>query len=139
MIFLASFRKLRRSSLKRPISSSRARARALLLALGSADAPELREIAENYLGAIPLTRDGRSFELTASGIGKKLRGTEHSPNWPALPVPKSPIERILQSVQRMRSSISFDAEPSPNPERPERSLEIELEVTRNLNSPGAAP
>jgi len=39
----------------------------------------------------------------------------------------------------MRSSISFDAEPSPNPERPERSLEIELEVTRNLNSPGAAP
>ncbi len=119
--------------------SSRARAQALLLALGAADASEQRRIAESYLGGVPLTRDGRQFELTASGVGEEMRGTEHSPNWPVLPVLNSPIERILAGFRAMRSSISFDAEPSPNPERQERSLAIELEVSRNVNSPGATP
>ncbi|MDX2052944.1 MAG: hypothetical protein SFV15_11165 [Polyangiaceae bacterium] len=88
------------------------------------------QLTNSYLGAVPLTRDGRNFLWTKEGVSDPVRGTANRPVWPPLPVANSALDRILSSLRAIRTSISFEPEASPNPERPERSLAVTVDVKR---------
>jgi len=78
----------------------------------SAHKPERSaELSLAYLGEAPLTPDGRRYWLSPEGIADPLRGTDHAPEWPALPTPDSPAEHVLSALSRFRSDLSFDEEP----------------------------
>ena len=78
----------------------------------SAHKPERSaELSLAYLGEAPLTPDGRRYWLSPEGIADPLRGTDHAPEWPALPTPDSPAEHVLSVLSRFRSDLSFDEEP----------------------------
>jgi hypothetical protein len=96
----------------------------------SAHEPERSaELARAYLGTIPLTPDGRHYRLSPEGISDPLRGTPHAPEWPTLPTPESPVQRVLGGLSRIRSDLSFDEEPqvSANEARL-RSLRARLDL-----------
>jgi hypothetical protein len=65
-----------------------------------------------YLGTVAATPEGRSYVLAPDGTRDPLRGTLHAPAYPDLPVPGSPVERVLTRLARLRSSLSFDDEPA---------------------------
>jgi hypothetical protein len=65
-----------------------------------------------YLGTVTVTPEGRSYVLAPDGTRDPLRGTLHAPAYPDLPVPGSPVERVLTRLARLRSSLSFDDEPA---------------------------
>jgi hypothetical protein len=69
------------------------------------------ELSLAYLGAVPLTPDGRRYALGSEGIVDPLRGTQHAPEWPALPTAESSADRVLSAFSRLRSDLSFDEEP----------------------------
>jgi hypothetical protein len=97
----------------------------------SAHTPErAAELSRAYFGSAPLTPDGRLFWLGVDGIADPLRGTEHAPEWPALPVAESAAERVLSSFGRFCSDLSFDEEPQISSEaRRLRSLRARLDLT----------
>ena len=93
-------------------------------------APELasqpdrqRALALDVLGAVPVTADGRLFELGPGGARDPMRGDRFAPAWPDLPVAGSPIARLLATISRTRVEISFDAEPGV---KDEHSLHLRL-------------
>jgi hypothetical protein len=94
--------------------SSRAAAEAVLRGVPeSAHRPERSaELSLAYLGAVPLTPDGRRFALAPEGIVDPLRGSHHAPEWPALPSAESAADRVLSAFVRLRSDLSFDEEPA---------------------------
>lgn len=101
----------------------------LLGAPGSAGtAAGYREISLNYLGSIPFTQDGKMFELRASGVADPVRGSAFERTWPKLPVPGSPVPKVLAAVSRLTSRLGFDEEPSPAGGAVQRSLVIDLKV-----------
>jgi hypothetical protein len=95
--------------------SSRAAAEAVLRGVPeSAHKPDRSaELSLAYLGTIPLTPDGRRYALAPEGIVDPLRGSQHAPEWPALPVAESSADRVLSAFLRLRSDLSFDEEPQP--------------------------
>ncbi len=93
-------------------------------------------VALAYLGAIPVTQDGKRFTLTRAGVSDPVRGNDHAPVWPELPVPGSDLDRVLQTLQSVRSAISFDTEPSGGSTTPQRSLSVTLEAKRSSAPPG---
>jgi hypothetical protein len=87
------------------------------------------ELSRAYFGSVPLTPDGRLFRLGADGIADPLRGTDHAPEWPALPAPESAAERVLSGFGRLRSDLSFDEEPQLTSSGPRlRSLRARLDL-----------
>jgi hypothetical protein len=109
-------------------ASRRSRASAEIVLRG---APELRRdpaaqraLALAALGRVPLTPDGKPYSLAPDGVRDPLRGTLHAPSWPALPVSGSPTDRLLRSVGRLRSELSFDDEGKTSAGRPMRSLRV---------------
>jgi hypothetical protein len=93
--------------------SSRARAEAILRGVPeSAHEPDRSaELSLAYFGAVPLTPDGRRYALAPEGIIDPLRGSQHAPDWPALPTAGSSADRVLSAFSRLRSDLSFDEEP----------------------------
>jgi hypothetical protein len=93
--------------------SSRSAAEAVLRGVPeSAHKPDRSaELSLAYLGAIPLTPDGRRYALASEGIVDPLRGSPHAPEWPALPTAESSADRVLNAFARLRSDLSFDEEP----------------------------
>jgi hypothetical protein len=81
-------------------------------------APELvgaersSELARAYFGSVPLTPDGRLYDLSPSGVRDALRGTPHAPIWPDVPAPDSPVARLLARFASYQGALSFDAEPA---------------------------
>lgn len=121
--------------------SSRSAAEAVLRGVPeSAHKPDRSaELLLAYLGAIPLTPDGRRYALAPEGIVDPLRGSQHAPEWPALPTAESSADRVLSAFARLRSDLSFDEEPelagarapgSPPGTAPRlRSLRARLDLT----------
>jgi hypothetical protein len=110
---------------------ARASAEAILRgAPESAQQPaRVAQLALAYLGASPLTPDGRRYQLDVDGIADPLRGTAHAPKWPAVPSPESPAARVLGAFGRLRSDLSFDTEPQiSSTAAPLRSLRARLDL-----------
>jgi hypothetical protein len=96
--------------------SSRSAAEAVLRGVPeSAHRPDRSaELSLAYLGAIPVTPDGRRYALAPEGIVDPLRGSPHAPEWPVLPTAESSADRVLSAFARLRSDLSFDDEPQLN-------------------------
>jgi hypothetical protein len=87
------------------------------------------ELSLAYLGEAPLTPDGRRYWLSPEGIADPLRGTDHAPEWPALPTPDSSADRVLSALNRFRSDLSFDQEPQISSNAPRlRSLRARADL-----------
>jgi hypothetical protein len=48
--------------------------------------------------------------------------------WPALPVPGSPLEKVLTKLARLRTSLSFDDEPGSGGEERLQSLHARVSL-----------
>lgn len=87
------------------------------------------ELSAAYLGAAPLTPDGRRYWMAPDGIADPLRGTAHAPEWPAVPAPESPADRLLTALSRLRVDLSFDEEAPGNASTPPlRSLRLRTDL-----------
>lgn len=112
-------------------ADTRAAAEAVLRGVPeSAHKPERSaELARAYLGAAPLTPDGRYYWMSPEGIADPLRGTAHEPEWPALPTPESPPERLLSALNRLRADLSFEPEAAgASSAAPLRSLRARVDL-----------
>jgi hypothetical protein len=89
------------------------------------------ELALAYLGAVPLTPDGRRYALASQGIVDPLRGSAHAPEWPLVPAPESSADRVVSALSRFRSDLSFDTERQANDstQLPLRSLRARVDLT----------
>ena len=93
-----------------------------------AQAAEVRGLALRTLGMVPVSFDGRELTLGPEGVTDPVRGSAHAPRWPQLPVPGSPVARLLEAVGQARSEVSFDEEPRVG-EHPMRGLHVRLTLT----------
>ena len=93
---------------------SRALAEALLVGARerAADPAAVRALGIAYLGAAPVSAEGGAWTLGPDGVRHPTRGTASAPVWPALPVPGSPVDRLLGAVGRFHSELAFDREGS---------------------------
>ena len=57
-----------------------------------------------------MTIDGASYNLAKDGLRDPARGTPSAPRWPDVPVPGSPLAKIMQSLASFQSELSFDDE-----------------------------
>jgi hypothetical protein len=116
-------------------ASDRSRAAAEVLLRG---APEVRDAAAQralglaYLGAAPLAPDGGAYTLAPDGVRDPARGTQHAPIWPAVPVPGSPIDKLLGAVRSFRSELSVERE---GPARRDAMQSLHARVTLGLGAP----
>jgi len=87
------------------------------------------ELLRAYLGATPLTPDGRYYSLSPEGIADPLRGTTHAPQWPTWPTPGSSAERLSSTLNRLRADLSFDDESELTTNAPRlRSLRARMDL-----------
>lgn len=86
------------------------------------DPERARAVARAVFGVVPLTLDGREFSLGPEGMRFPGRGSANAPEWPDVPLPGSPLEKVLGRLGRIRTALSFDDEPGSNPDRAFRSL-----------------
>ena len=93
-------------------SGSRDLATSFLLGTRDLDPKGSEALMRAYLGTVAVTPEGRPYELSPAGTRDPLRGTLHAPAYPDLPVPGSPVERVLTRLARFRSSLAFDEEPA---------------------------
>jgi hypothetical protein len=115
-------------------TAARARPRAEALFRGDAktvsDSKYFESLALRYFGAIPVTPDGALYRLTEHGVTDTARGSAHAPIWPSLPVPGSDAARVLQGLAGLRTQLAFDREPSVDPQAPQTSLAVSVEIER---------
>lgn len=104
---------------------SRDMAEILLRAAPQAPTAETRGLGLRTLGMVPISFDGRDLTLAPEGVRDPVRGSGHAPRWPELPVPGSPIARLIDAVGKARSEISFDDEPRVG-DQPMRGLHVRL-------------
>lgn len=72
----------------------------------------LARLGLTYLGFVPLNAHGTpEFVLRADGPADPLQGSAIAPNFPPLPIPGSPLERLMQRLTSIRGEVSFDKEP----------------------------
>jgi hypothetical protein len=92
--------------------ASRAWAEAVLRGVPEArQQPEaFRSAARAYLGSVPLTPEGKLFELSAEGVRDPDHGSQHAPIFPELPVAGSPLARALGRFTSLRTEVAFDQE-----------------------------
>jgi hypothetical protein len=93
-----------------------------------ADRQRMRDVALATLGAIPVTVDGHDFELKKEGVVDPNWGSPHAPRWVSLPVPGSPVARLLDGLRSLRSQIRFDAEPDVGSRQSQESLLVRLRL-----------
>ncbi|HET9929408.1 MAG TPA: hypothetical protein VFQ35_01920, partial [Polyangiaceae bacterium] len=94
------------------------------------NSPErLRALSRAYFGVVPLTPDGREYEYAPEGARDPVRGTDFAPTYPDVPVPGSPLQRVLAALRFARSDQSFDPEPGHTQEVPLQSLHLRATVT----------
>ena len=87
-----------------------------------ADSAAVRERMRAYLGAVVVTPEGKDYVLAPEGVKDPDHGTPYAPVFPELPVPGSPLERVLSGLRRVRTALSFDDEPGGAPDNPLTSL-----------------
>ena len=72
----------------------------------------LARLGMTYLGFVPLNAHGTAeFVLRADGPADPLQGSTIAPNFPPLPIPGSPLERLMQRLTSIRGEVAFDKEP----------------------------
>lgn len=72
----------------------------------------LARLGMAYFGFTPLNAHGTpEFVLRPEGAADPLQGSIVAPKFPALPIPGSPIERLMQRMTAVRGEVSFDKEP----------------------------
>jgi len=94
-----------------------------------AGSPALGDLAAAYTGSRPVTPEGTPLSWSDEGAVDPVRGSAVHPRWSTLPIPGSPIARVLGSLARVSTSIAFDDESDVPPSdadartrRPLRSL-----------------
>jgi hypothetical protein len=50
------------------------------------------------------------YAVAKEGVRDPARGTPYSPIWPPVPVEGSPVAKLLGSLSRIRTELSFDHE-----------------------------
>ncbi len=115
--------------------SDTARADAAMLLLGAPstqqDPGAYERLSLNYLGAIPLTVDGKPFVWRDTGVADPLRGNDLESTWPELPIAGSPSAKVLEALEHFRAQLGFDLEPGVDRRgRPRRSLSATVQVQR---------
>ncbi len=76
------------------------------------DANRLAQVANAYFGFTPVTAHGTTqFTLASDGAGDPVLGTTIFPNFVALPISGSPVERLMQRLTGLRGEVAFDKEP----------------------------
>jgi hypothetical protein len=93
---------------------------AQLLLAASADNPtpeSYKDQAFRWLGAMPVTVDGKPYQNLPGGVGDPDRGNSHAPKWPKIPVTPGPAAQLLGSVLGLRTEVSVDQEPGSESER----------------------
>ncbi|HEY1534101.1 MAG TPA: hypothetical protein VGF76_08780, partial [Polyangiaceae bacterium] len=85
-------------------------------------APELastpdkaNDLMRNYFGSVVQTPEGHSYGFGPDGVEDPLRGSLASPKWPVIPVPGSPVAKVVDRLSSLRSEVSFDDEPNGGP------------------------
>lgn len=115
-------------------TANRARPRAEALLRGDpktvSDAKYFEALALRYFGWIPVTPDGLLYALSEQGVSDPARGSAYAPNWPNLPVRGSDAARVLQGFAGLRTQLAFDREPSVDPQDPQTSLAVSVEIER---------
>ncbi|MGC4087336.1 MAG: hypothetical protein QM756_05390 [Polyangiaceae bacterium] len=93
------------------------------------NAPErLRQLMRAYLGSVALTPDGRYYEAAPEGARDPVRGSAFAPAYPDVPVPGSPLERVLSGLRALRSEQSYEPEPGHTQAQPLQSLHVVLSI-----------
>jgi hypothetical protein len=99
-------------------------------------APELASDVERWrglaladFGAVPVTVDGKLYVARPDGVADPVWGTAHRPSWAPLPIAGSPVQRLVDSVSRFRTSMGFDVEPGGPANTPTLSLDLGIEIT----------
>lgn len=96
-------------------------AEALLRGTPGSSAEARERIALNYFGFLPVTTDGAAFTLERTGVTDPVRGSQHRPVYPHLPVPGSLLETLLSGLGRVHVELGFDQEPGTPDQRSLRS------------------
>ena len=85
----------------------------------------------DHFGYAPVTAQGDSnFVLKPEGVGDAVSGTDIAPIYGVLPIPGSPVDKLMQHLTRLRGEVSFDKEPAaagPNARSLHTRFELELE------------
>ena len=92
------------------------------------DKDGLRALLRAYFGVVPLTPDGREYEASPEGARDPVRGTAFAPTFPDVPVPASPLQRVLAAVSHLKSEQSYDIEPGNTAESPRQSLHVKVAI-----------
>jgi len=74
------------------------------------DPVAVRALSLAYLGEVPVTADGAPFSHGPEGSRDPARGSAYAPVWPGVPVPGSPVERVLRGLAGLHTQVSFDDE-----------------------------
>jgi hypothetical protein len=92
------------------------------------DPARARAVYRAVLGVVPLTLEGKDFTLGPDGVAFPPRGTINAPVWPELPVPGSPLEKVLGGLARFRTALSFEDEPGSPADHRLQSLHAHVTV-----------
>ena len=68
-------------------------------------------LARNYFGARPVAADGGSYACGAAGAADATYGSAPQSRHPELPVPGSPIAKLLDVLAGVHATLAFDEDP----------------------------
>ncbi len=91
---------------------------------GTLEPENYRAQALRWLGAVPVTADGKAYVMTKAGVEDPERGSPHFPKWPRVPVSSGLVERVLESLVGLRTEVAIDDEPGGT----ERSLRAQVRL-----------
>jgi hypothetical protein len=74
------------------------------------DPVAVRALSLAYLGEVPVTADGAPFSYGREGTRDPTRGSAYAPSWPDVPVPGSPVDKLLRALGGMHTQVAFDDE-----------------------------
>ncbi len=101
------------------------------------DPDKASTLMRNYFGSVVRTPEGRAYGYGPDGVQDPLRGSAASPKWPVIPVPGSPVARVVERLDSLRSELAFDDEPNggrptgnqPGATQPLQSLRVHLTLS----------
>ena len=69
----------------------------------------------NYFGSVAQTPEDHRYGFGPDGVEDSLRGSSAAPKWPMVPVPGSPVAKVVERLGSLRSEVSFDDQPNGGP------------------------
>jgi hypothetical protein len=74
------------------------------------DPAAVRALSLAYLGEVPVTADGAPLSYGREGTKDPARGSAYAPVWPDIPVPGSPVDKLLRALGGLHTRVAFDDE-----------------------------